>query len=980
MAVSPALEVVSSPIGIWGRIAIGAASLLASVLLRGTYKNTGTVERQVQKGFTVRAPSTEGTIPIIYGRTRTNVSLADFRQSNLEPVANQGGYSIGTIYNIGNTVRHRGFVWTCLVNNTQNIEPNHTNINNWRQLASAGSGSDIVSSHGEYAGNETYSIGNTVRYEGIVWYCLVDGIMGITPSITTSAGKNNWQAMYAGRGNQIVSMVCPIAVGSQNGTGIERVRRVYFNDNIAIEGPTENNAPKYINVSSPWRDVRAPSNPGGIFGVSQWLAWGLHLGTSTQATDTELVNRFPGIWTDKHQGRNIAYLVLLLVFSREIYSSIPTITCEVDGQRVYDPRHPTDGINGDGFVWSDNPALCILDYLTSTEYGCEIPIGELDIASFISSANYYDTSVPAGGSTVSLHTMNGEVDTSLSRTENLLKMLTSCRGEIIEQGGKYRLFTKQTSGTSGVKINYSNIKDIVQVTRGGSGLVKNRIEVTYRDREDGYKARTVHWPPINSPGTPLVEDANSESIERIELPFTDNYYNALYIAQIRLAEQRQSEQVALITTRETFKAQVGSIIELDEPVLNYTDAKFWVSGMALTKEGRLAYALQEYNSGAYALDTLADRVALPGGANLYNINDPGEPENLRLKSDETTSVPVGDEDVKIDDIPAILARWDPPDDAFIDHYEIQYRKSTDLEWLLTGQRPGVNSPSVQIFPVEIGKTYIARVRCINVYSIPSDWIEEQIEVGGMQVNAIGNFRFERDGLALNLAPQYNIARSFKWLITVGTDMQPEPAAITKDMVVMKGACSASIEAILAHTYTANVARRIRVGVVFYRDDLCTSMAGELIQGIDTYDASDFVAVTVDSYSTNDSQNLLSRITITGIRIKPEAATLMFRYKVPAASSDWIKWAIFTTNLYKTSLNSDGDRVFAINVNRASQTGQASFVEFGVRIGDSGSPDSSVIVPLSSGIAPQDTVLIVTERPANSTAGVKGRLAVKFEDG
>ena len=980
MSISPPLELAAVPFGIWGRLAIGSVSLLGSVLLRGSYKNSGIVERQVQKGHTVKAPSTEGIIPVIYGRTRTNVSLADFRQSFMDPAVNRGDYSIGDIYNDGDTVRHNGFIWLCLLDNTQNIEPDHANSENWISLtfSGVGGGSEVAITHGRYVNYESYSIGNIVRYEGVAWRCLINNTMRVTPSYTTDGGRRHWQPLYAARSNQVLSLVCPICVGSQNGEGIEGVRRVYFNDRIAIEDPHENDAPQLVNVSSPWRNIRAP-NPGGIFGISQWLAWGLHLGSLDQTADTDLLSRFPDIWTENHRGRSIAYLVLLLAFNKEIYpSSVPTITCEVQGQKVFDPRRPVDGVNGDGFVWSDNPALCILDYMTSMGYGCKIPINELDITSFIQAAEYYDTRIPVGNSTRPFHTLNGEIDTTLSRTENLLSMLTSCRGEIIEQGGKYRLFTKQTSGTSGVRIDYSNIKDIVQVTRGGAGVVKNRIEVTYRDREDGYKARTIHWPPVDSPGTPLQEDANTEATERIELPFTDNYYNALYIAQIRLAEQRESEQVSLITTRETFRAQAGSIIELDEPALGYNDAQFWVSGMALTKEGHLAYALQQYNSGAYALDTLAERISLPDSP-YPDINDPGEPENLRLTSDKTTSIPIGDQDVKIDNAPLILARWDPPEDAFIDHYEIQYRKNSDTEWRLLGQRPGVNSPSAQISSVEVGETYRVRVRCINVYSIPSDWVEEEVIVGTLQVDALGSFRLEQNGLALNLIPQYNIARSFKWLVIEGTDDDPDPADITREMVEQNGACLVDEEGFVIYNYTSGQSRRIRVGVVFYRDDMCTDMGGKLQLGVDTYNSASDTRVYIDNISTVTGDNLLRTITITGIQINPRDATLLLRFDIPNIPAIWLKWKAGISNvLYDTLETSSGFRVLVLRIDRATATSLTSII-FGVRIADSGPIDATLTVPISQSIAPQETVMIVEKRPSNNTAGVRGRLAVKFED-
>ena len=63
-------------------------------------------------------------------------------------------------------------------------------------------------------------------------------------------------------------------------------------------------------------------------------------------------------------------------------------TADVQGKKVYDPR---SGIT----AYSNNPWLCIRDYLTDTRYGCRVPAAMIDDASFISEANYAEQRVTA---------------------------------------------------------------------------------------------------------------------------------------------------------------------------------------------------------------------------------------------------------------------------------------------------------------------------------------------------------------------------------------------------------------------------------------------------------------------------------------------------------------------------------------------------------------------------------------------------------
>ncbi|MCP6756604.1 hypothetical protein NL533_33770, partial [Klebsiella pneumoniae] len=83
---------------------------------------------------------------------------------------------------------------------------------------------------------------------------------------------------------------------------------------------------------------------------------------------------------------------------------IPNVSAVVNGKKVYDPRDGTT-------EWSNNAALCIRDYLTSS-YGFNCSSDEINDTYFSSAANHCDESVTlTTGGSQNRFTCDGVVDT-----------------------------------------------------------------------------------------------------------------------------------------------------------------------------------------------------------------------------------------------------------------------------------------------------------------------------------------------------------------------------------------------------------------------------------------------------------------------------------------------------------------------------------------------------------------------------------------
>ena len=149
---------------------------------------------------------------------------------------------------------------------------------------------------------------------------------------------------------------------------IEEVERVYFNG-VWIHDPQFDDKVYYPDLGEA---------AGGT--VNSVVA---HLGADAQTADSDLVAAVTD-WTTDHRLRGTAYLYVYLEFDRDIFpTGMPVVAADVMGVKVYDSRTSTT-------AWSDNPALCIRDYLTNSRYGRDIDSSLVDDTSFEAAADYCD--------------------------------------------------------------------------------------------------------------------------------------------------------------------------------------------------------------------------------------------------------------------------------------------------------------------------------------------------------------------------------------------------------------------------------------------------------------------------------------------------------------------------------------------------------------------------------------------------------------
>lgn len=136
--------------------------------------------------------------------------------------------------------------------------------------------------------------------------------------------------------------------------------------------------------------------------------------------------QFPGQWTSNHKQLNRAHVYMILWFDNEIFADgYPTIEFLIKGNnKIYDPR---TGVIG----WSDNAALCAMNFLTDTSFGLKVPWSKIDTDDLKIQADFCDEIVyKADGTTEKRYTCNAFLTDDQQKGDQLGELITAFGGSL----------------------------------------------------------------------------------------------------------------------------------------------------------------------------------------------------------------------------------------------------------------------------------------------------------------------------------------------------------------------------------------------------------------------------------------------------------------------------------------------------------------------------------------------------------------------
>lgn len=324
-----------------------------------------------------------------------------------------------------------------------------------------------------------------------------------------------------------------------------------------------------------------------------------YTGADTQAASTSLISALQGKWTASHQLRGLAYSYVRLDWDEKAFPhGKPNITADVHGRKVFDPR---SGLT----AFSNNPWICIRDYLTSTRYGWKAPGSSIDDATFIAEANYADQAVAvptaSGTTTQARYACDGIVDIDRGRLDNMRALLSSCRGFLVFSGGLYKAKSEAVSSPVSLTLNENNIV-------GGWGIQLPQRRGRYnRMRANFFDAQNL-WQSVAAVEDSTVyraTDGGTVFEATLDLPFTGNIYRAHQLAMMALKQSRFGIGVTLRATIAALQLEVGDVVPITHTMPGWVAQLFRVASIQLLSSDEIGVSLTQYDPSVYTLDALS---------------------------------------------------------------------------------------------------------------------------------------------------------------------------------------------------------------------------------------------------------------------------------------------------------------------------------------------------------------------------------------
>jgi len=425
------------------------------------------------------------------------------------------------------------------------------------------------------------------------------------------------------------------------GHEISEVETVYFNDDVAqtnlIDGSEYDTLGNYT----------------GYAAVSA------HYGTADQYPNANLVSLTS--WTNEHRLRGIAYVYTRMSYNQDKFpAGAPNVSAVIKGKKVYDPRSAT-------ISYSDNSALCILDYLRDGDYGLGATDDEINFASFSVAANICDELVVLdNGGSEKRYTLNGLVDTSRSPSAILQEMAASCAGTVYYSNGKWHI----KAGAYITPVHTLTVDDFV-------GSIDITTRVTNQTNFNAVKGVFVspenNWQPVDFPELTSTTFENEDGSERkyadMTLPFTTSSTTAQRLAKIALYRNREQLTVSVPCKLTAFKYDIGDTVMLTHERMGWTNKVFEVVGWQYGggEVPSVNLSLKETSTAVYNWSTTDESALTRNNTTLPNPFSVSPVTNLDVS--QLTSI--------LDDgayQSSILITWDAPVDGFVTHYEVQWKR------------------------------------------------------------------------------------------------------------------------------------------------------------------------------------------------------------------------------------------------------------------------------------------------------------------
>jgi hypothetical protein len=500
------------------------------------------------------------------------------------------------------------------------------------------------------------------------------------------------------------------------GHEIQSYDEIYLNDEVVTIDPATGN-------------VTSPARYDGFVRIKRYY------GTDVQTADTDIISDTAGLaedagrWTTAHRLQGIAYLYIRFKYNQDKFpNGVPTVSATIKGKKVYNPDTATT-------AWSDNPALCLRDYLTSA-YGLNQPASRIEDTAVITAADICDELV----SGQKRYTCSGSFTTGSSPNQIISDILTSMGGLFWYSQGKWRMKAAKYV-TPTVTLDENDLRSGISLsTRHSRRNNFNKVKGTFRGAESEWQV--ADYPAVTD-AVFLTADNNIESIVDVPLPFTSDSVTAQRLANIFLRRNREQLTFSASFGLRAFQVEVGDFVYINNTRFGWTNKPFevtnWTFGLTDGLDLQVQMTLREISSAVF---TLQD-------ASIFENNNTNLPSAYYAEPvglDVTGEVRVINE--SLTDV--IIASVTATQPANVERVEVQFKKTSSTAWTVIGVGDLGEYEAVAVDPES---TYDIRARSYSFLGVKSDWtfVNAYQPVGLAEPPSdVTNFRANLNGGVINL--------------------------------------------------------------------------------------------------------------------------------------------------------------------------------------------------------------------------------------
>lgn len=338
-------------------------------------------------------------------------------------------------------------------------------------------------------------------------------------------------------------------------------------------------------------DAVTLDSDGNVTAPSRYVGWARvkqYLGSDSQGADDDLVSEVTE-WTYDHKASGIAYLYCRFEQSATVFpNGPPTVTALIKGKKVYDPRDGTT-------AWSDNPALCLRDYLTA-DYGLAENSSEIDDDLVGTAADVCEETVDAADR----YTCNGAFLLDATPEDICRNLISSMGGTLWYANGKWGMQAAKYV-TPVVSFDEGDMRGPLKISSRHSRRDNfNGVTGVYRGAATEYVE--ADYQPVTS-ATYVTEDGGQEVYSDLPLIFTDTEVMARRIATIFLERNRRQITVTGVFGLKAMRVRVGDTLYLSDEYAGWTNKIFevvdWKFMLTEEMDIQIAMILREIDSAVY---------------------------------------------------------------------------------------------------------------------------------------------------------------------------------------------------------------------------------------------------------------------------------------------------------------------------------------------------------------------------------------------